>query len=472
MLINQTVLILACCMVTGIVCSNDLILSDVAVDESDATVSLNNEKLETFIPTHEWQVVHDNQAVPAGLHIRMNFQTGVKEAKILDPNEENQNEKEEPAVEKTKVEEKIKTPKIIMSEETKPIEEFAKVDDKIYFTKSHLKEALHEFRDKVGIKDAEDVWKLEDLKKVVPHQQVKKKFRSIEEIRSELEHTMGWKIKSDMEIMKDHIFLLQNESQSDEVKGVTLDNLEYYVHQIDNGKDLVRMGRLTPIIMMLNDTNEILQEKAANVIGAAAQSNQDVQDNVVHNNGLEYLLQMLYDGKLMLTKKKGLYALSAVVRGNRGAQKELVKLNGLERILHVIKAEINTPLKVKAVTLLFDLIVEQNEVLQTLVEKGEKKADEISPLLNLLLDNGWCELLPPLLLKDDYDTIEKVLQAIIVSRDQCKKIFKGEVILKTFNDVMQRMSNEILTEDDADFKSYLVNLKEQLVNDVIEKLNQ
>lgn len=102
-----------------------------------------------------------------------------------------------------------------------------------------------------------------------------------------------------------------------------------------------------------------------------------MQDNVVHNNGLEYLLQMLYDGKLMLTKKKGLYALSAVVRGNRGAQKELVKLNGLERILHVIKDESNTPLKVKAVTLLFDLIVEQNEVLQTLVEKGEKKANEM-----------------------------------------------------------------------------------------------
>ena len=100
---------------------------------------------------------------------------------------------------------------------------------------------------------------------------VRKKFRSIEEIRRELEDTMGWKIKSDIEIMKDHVAVLINNSKSDNEKVTTLDNLEYYVHQIDNARDLDRVGGFKQVVLLLNHTNELLQEKAANVVGAAAQ---------------------------------------------------------------------------------------------------------------------------------------------------------------------------------------------------------
>ncbi|KAG5863205.1 hypothetical protein JTB14_014109 [Gonioctena quinquepunctata] len=40
-----------------------------------------------FIPTYEWQVVKKDQKIPKGLHIRMNFETGITEAKILDEEE-------------------------------------------------------------------------------------------------------------------------------------------------------------------------------------------------------------------------------------------------------------------------------------------------------------------------------------------------------------------------------------------------
>ncbi|KAK1982459.1 nucleotide exchange factor SIL1 [Colletotrichum cereale] len=42
-----------------------------------------------FQPTEEFQKVHDDQDLPPGLHIRMNIYTGLKEAKLNDPNEEN-----------------------------------------------------------------------------------------------------------------------------------------------------------------------------------------------------------------------------------------------------------------------------------------------------------------------------------------------------------------------------------------------
>ena len=39
---------------------------------------------EPFIPTKEWQIVKEGQSIPAGLHVRMNFQTHLKEAKLMD----------------------------------------------------------------------------------------------------------------------------------------------------------------------------------------------------------------------------------------------------------------------------------------------------------------------------------------------------------------------------------------------------
>ena len=42
----------------------------------------------TFQPTRSFQIVHDDQNLPPGLHIRMNLATGVKEAKLNEPDEE------------------------------------------------------------------------------------------------------------------------------------------------------------------------------------------------------------------------------------------------------------------------------------------------------------------------------------------------------------------------------------------------
>ncbi|KAG4306397.1 hypothetical protein PORY_000385 [Pneumocystis oryctolagi] len=46
---------------------------------------------EIFEATHIFQVVRQDQILPPGLHIRINFNTGVKEAKIMDENEKEEN---------------------------------------------------------------------------------------------------------------------------------------------------------------------------------------------------------------------------------------------------------------------------------------------------------------------------------------------------------------------------------------------
>lgn len=109
---------------------------------------------ERFVPTHEWQVIKEGQSIPAGLHVRMNFQTGIKEAKLME-NEESENnkikftEEQKPADKTTK-----KGPKIILAnDEEKDIYS----SEKLNLKKSHLKQVLHDFKDKIGTKDVEHV---------------------------------------------------------------------------------------------------------------------------------------------------------------------------------------------------------------------------------------------------------------------------------------------------------------------------
>ena len=40
-----------------------------------------------FEATSEFQEIQEDQQVPAGLHYRINLETGKKEAKLIDPNE-------------------------------------------------------------------------------------------------------------------------------------------------------------------------------------------------------------------------------------------------------------------------------------------------------------------------------------------------------------------------------------------------
>lgn len=42
-----------------------------------------------FVPTDEFQTVHEDQEIPPGLHVRLDVYSGKREAKINDPNEEN-----------------------------------------------------------------------------------------------------------------------------------------------------------------------------------------------------------------------------------------------------------------------------------------------------------------------------------------------------------------------------------------------
>ncbi|KAJ1565984.1 hypothetical protein HK096_005325, partial [Nowakowskiella sp. JEL0078] len=55
---------------------------------SPGSVEIQDCYPKVFIPTLEFQIIRQNQQIPPGLHVRMNMETGVKEAKLRNPSED------------------------------------------------------------------------------------------------------------------------------------------------------------------------------------------------------------------------------------------------------------------------------------------------------------------------------------------------------------------------------------------------
>ena len=53
---------------------------------------------EKFVATREWQEVKDGQSIPRGLHVRINLETGMKEAKLMEEEDEEELEGEDDSI--------------------------------------------------------------------------------------------------------------------------------------------------------------------------------------------------------------------------------------------------------------------------------------------------------------------------------------------------------------------------------------
>ncbi|NXS38972.1 SIL1 factor, partial [Balaeniceps rex] len=139
------------------------------------------------------------QAVPAGSHVRLNLQTGDREAKL--PDSENG--------------------KVDMREERR--KRLGRVDvDSNSFTSQELKKAL------AKMKESE---KAERKVRRAHEEEVRKKFRPIEQLKEEFEK-LNVKMETDYEIMVKLIGKFNSSASTLDEKVAALYDLEYYVHQV------------------------------------------------------------------------------------------------------------------------------------------------------------------------------------------------------------------------------------------------
>ncbi|KFQ71492.1 Nucleotide exchange factor SIL1, partial [Phaethon lepturus] len=142
------------------------------------------------------------QAVPAGSHVRLNLQTGDREAKLPD----SENGKSDTREERRR-------------------KRLGKVDvDSNSFTSQELKKAL------AKMKESEKAER--KVSSLFPNRcTVRKKFRPIEQLKEEFEK-LNVKMETDYEIMVKLISKFNSSASTLDEKVAALYDLEYYVHQV------------------------------------------------------------------------------------------------------------------------------------------------------------------------------------------------------------------------------------------------
>ncbi|XP_019362097.1 PREDICTED: nucleotide exchange factor SIL1 isoform X1 [Gavialis gangeticus] len=411
-----------------------------SVTEDDADA----EDLEVFYPTNRWQTVHPGQAIPAGLHVRLNLQTGEKEAKLPD----NTNEKSD-------------------MKDQKKRKRLDKVDiDSNSFTSQELKEALAKLKENEKTKSTMEVKaNLED---------VRKRFRPIEELKAEFEQ-LNMRIETDYEIMVKLINKFNSSDSTLDEKIAALYDLEYYVHQVDNAKDFLSLGGLQLMIDGLNSTEAVMKEHAAFVLGAALSSNPKVQIEAIEGGALQKLLVILATEQPLTVKKKALFALSSMLRHFPYAQQQFLKLGGLQVLRNLFKEKGMEALYVRVVTLLYDLIMEKMllEGAQNNEDQMEEKVQQYSQvkLVPAVVEQDWCAIVSNLLALPEHDTREKVLKTVSVLMTFCKDRYRGDQRLNITLSMLRSEYEELAAEEqrEGDKDGYFKELLGS-INTIIQEL--
>ncbi|XP_019616864.1 PREDICTED: nucleotide exchange factor SIL1-like [Branchiostoma belcheri] len=419
------------------------------VESDDGVVSVDvddydEEDLEVFYPTKEWQQIKPGQAIPAGLHVSIDLTTGEKRAKLMEE-------------EDTKDEQDSSSRYMKWTDGDR--QGMVNTKNK-YFTASELKEALKKFK-----ADQDDVSEAGQQKL----REVKDQYRSYDELK-EIFQQMQVDVETDTEIMQKLLLAYTEEGVSDDMRLHVLTELEYHVHQIDNAQNLIELGGFQLVILALNDSNSDIRSEAARVLGAAVQSNPKVQIEALESGAIPTLIRLVASDSSVAVRKKSLYALSSLIRHFPLAQLRFLQQGGLSCLARLFGDPDATTLRIKAVTLLHDLMVEQNnaEYLSsdnpTNMEK--KNQYEKVPLLQMLVEAGWCQLIPTLLDSPDHDTREKVLRAMITLYTPCQSDYKSaetEEHLSVLRGEYQALVVEEKQEDSGDgYFSLLLSLVDEI----------
>ena len=189
-------------------------------------------------------MVKPNQAIPRGLHVRLNMQTGEKEAKLLDDDTDG---------------EKMRSlNKDLFKESEKSLE----------FDYEELKKALKDLKDNKKFGNLAD---LNINEETGNEEQSENKYRSYEDLKKDLE-ALNMNVKTDAEILLE-LIAKYNKSEMRAEKLLILTDFEMLVHQIDNAMIFCDSHGFK---MLLNDLNSTvldveLHTEVALVLGAAIQ---------------------------------------------------------------------------------------------------------------------------------------------------------------------------------------------------------
>lgn len=314
---------------------------------------------DVFVPTKEWRIIKEGQNIPQGIHVRLNIQTGVKEGKLLDGDEN-----------------KKPTNQVDLAKEAK--------------VKNKLKKFMENLNDDTLLDKTRNIDTRSDPENV---------FRNYEQLKEDLKKS-DISLQTDTEIIKTFLENLKSTDDKQQKLDI-LDDLEYYVHKVklkgsrnqniisqfllsgyfkfDNGLALCDIGGFDLLKNNLNQSEDFdLKSKYALVLGSSLQSNPYVK---IHANEANLVQLVLYQITSTLKQtehlntqnfiSKLIFTLSGLLRNFPAAQNKFVQIGGVETLELVLKSEhFNSKLKTKVLTFLNDLIVEKVEAIKNPDKEG------------------------------------------------------------------------------------------------------
>lgn len=333
------------------------------------------------------------QRVPQGLHYRINLQSGFKEAKLL----EEENEKTSVlAVESEKDDETSR-------QEIKTDVDFGEMEA----ARLRLEDALKNIPADKFEDETEERWK-----------EISKKFKSYKEIKEDLKY-LELNMKSEAELMKElvdkFLKITGNDESSRADKMTILEDIEYLSHSIDNSMIFISLGGLESIVVPnLNQTNVEILVKTLKVLGVLLQNNNEAKTYVIEKTNIDnYLINILSKSINSNQLSATLFAYGSLMRNNRKISAELFK-KGLTVLIEIIvneKAEVSLSLKTKALVLVDDLL-----------SSDELKDQDHNKLIDSL---KMCKHLANYFesnrngLISDLDAMEKAIKAVVGLKHRC-----------------------------------------------------
>ncbi|XP_017123939.1 nucleotide exchange factor Sil1 [Drosophila elegans] len=363
-----------------------------SLQKSVATETDN--KTSEFVATKEWQVIAEGQAIPKGLHVRINLQTGLKEAKLLDESERGTALQSQPEDQDQNQNQQL--------EDNEPLALDYKPDI--------IEESLRRVK--------EQKKSYAELRKA--YKEFQKNFRTDGELIVQL-------IDQYRNFSKTPLLESQMRSKLD-----CLENLEYLLHQIDNALLFIDNGGLDDVLLpiVVNDTSVPLRVSAMRVLGSLASNNPKAQIKVFEKNFGSHLAQILMSSGNVGEISAALHAFGALLRKFPLAQQRLLSTSGTQALVKVLQSpEVELRSKAKVVTLISDLVLEKRSVLEASKDATEAASTmaqyvllEFEPWLQ---SQGYCPAVDHVMAKDfmhlleQPEVVEQFATALETTDDLC-----------------------------------------------------
>lgn len=200
--------------------------------------------------------------------------------------------------------------------------------------------------------------------------------------------------------------------------------------------------------------------------------NPQVQLKGLHLGFVQSLIRLIHDENDEQMKIRLIYPLSTLLRNFPQGQKQFLDYGGAETMKNLLDSnQSSNQLAIRTMTLMNDLIVEKVKkskvrsffltwrfLFQRQATVGRKIAYENLRLFDELVERGWCSALVnrlELLDLKSFDFVEKILDAFVSFRDECRKDF--EKVRPIFNEI-DEIYSKLNVDDESLYDEILQNL--------------